>query len=267
MKKEVFKINNYLCNIWKARYFWLHLVKADLTVKYRRSFFGMLWTLLHPLMLTTLLAVVFGMIFRSPFLQFAPFVYSGITVWDLVTSSVFFGSSCIINGEAYIKQFKHPLAIYSLKQALVCLINFLIASVGMVIWCWVMYPGNILVSICALPVSIVFLFFLSWGLTTITGFINVKFRDFSQFLVIIMQAIWFVSPVYFEPKVFVSAGLTSLLIYNPVTHILDLVRKPLLEGIFPSLLDYLFVFVITVFLFIISWKRIKKEEDELIYYL
>jgi lipopolysaccharide transport system permease protein len=82
-----------------------------------------------------------------------------------------------------------------------------------------------------------------------------------------MQAIWFVSPVYFEPKVFVSAGLTSLLIYNPVTHILDLVRKPLLEGIFPSLLDYLFVFVITVFLFIISWKRIKKEEDELIYYL
>ena len=263
----MFKIKNYLVNIWKARYFWSHLVKADLKVKYRRSFFGMLWTLLHPLMLTTLLAVVFGMIFKSPFLQFAPFVYSGITVWDLVTSSVFAGSNCIINGEAYIKQFKHPLAIYSLKQALVCLINFIIASIGMILWCWVMYPEHIIVSIVALPISTVFLFLLSWGLTTVTGFVNVKFRDFQQFVVIIMQAIWFVSPVYFEPKVFVSAGLTKLLVYNPVTHILDIVRKPLLEGRFPDLIDYVFVFVSACLLLFVSWRRIQKDENELIYYL
>lgn len=261
------KIREYIINIYKARYFWLHLVKSELMFKYRRSFFGMLWTLLHPLLLTTLLAIVFGAIFHSPFLQFAPFVYSGITVWDFLIASVMTGSNCIINAEAYIRQFKHPLAIYSLKQALVCTINFMIAGFGLLIWCSVMYPEHILISLIALPISLVFYVVLSWSITTLVAFVNVKFRDFQQFIVIIMQAIWFVSPVYFEPKIFVAAGLTDLIVYNPVTHILNLVRKPLMEGCFPDMMDYLFVIGMILILGILSVNKIKKDEKELIYFL
>lgn len=259
--------NSYVGAIWSARYFWSHLVKADLIVKYRRSFFGMLWTLMHPLMLTILLGLVFGTIFHSPFLDFAPFVYSGLTVWDFIIASVTTGANSIINSEAYIKQVKHPLSIYTLKQALVCVCNFCIAGIGLVVWCFIMYPENILISFAALPISIILLFCISWGLTTISGFINVKFRDFQQFIIIIMQAIWFVSPVYFEPKIFIAAGLEELVVYNPITHILNLVRKPLMEGCFPDALDYAFVVIIIMVLAIISIKKIKKEEKELIYFL
>lgn len=260
-------IKEYLVDIYKARFFWSHLVRAELNVKYRRSFFGMLWTLLHPLLLTILLAVVFGTIFKSPFLDFAPFVYSGLIVWDFVVSSVTTGSNSIINAEAYIRQFKHPMAIYSLKQALVCSINLLIAGIGLLVWCTVMYPQNFLISICALPFSIVLLIFMSWGITTLTAFINVKFRDFQQFSLIILQAIWFVSPVYFEPKVFVAAGLTELLVYNPVTHILNLARKPLLEGCFPDVVDYIFVVGIIIVLAMVCAYQVSKEEKELVYFL
>ena len=261
------KIINYIKDIYAARYFWLHLVKAELNAKYRRSFFGMLWTLLHPLMLTILLAVVFGTIFKSPFLDFAPFVYSGIIIWDFVVSSATTGSNSIINGEAYIRQFKHPMAIYSLKQALVCAINVLIAGIGLFSWCMIMYPEHFLISLLALPISLVILTLMSWGITTMTGFINVKYRDFQQLIVILLQAVWFISPVYFEPKVFVAAGLTELVVYNPVTHILNLIRKPLLEGTMPELIDYAFVFGIIVVLLIISIYQINKEEDDLVYFL
>lgn len=260
-------MKDYIYGIWKSRFFWLHLVKAELRVKYRRSILGMAWSFLHPLLLTFLLAIVFGTIFNSSFFDLAPFIYSGLIMWEFITGSIVQGSSSIINAEAYIGQFKHPLSIYTLKQSLVVLVNFMIAGIGLMIWCWIKEPSTIIPTIMALPFSLVFLFFLSWSLATVAGFINTKYRDFQQLLVLILQAIYFVSPVYFEPKIFINAGLPGLVEYNPVTHILNLVRAPLMLGQFPSIADYLYTLgVITVMVMVSSYK-IRKEEKELIFYL
>ena len=34
---------NYLSEIWRCRFFWLHLVKMDLRTRYRRSILGLGW--------------------------------------------------------------------------------------------------------------------------------------------------------------------------------------------------------------------------------
>ena len=263
----MFSINNYLRGIYDARYFWLHLVRADLVFKYRRSFFGLLWTLLQPLLLTILFGIVYGAIFHSPFLQFAPFVYSGMIIWDYVIQSFMTGSFCMINAASYIMQVNHPVAIYSIKQALVCTANFAIAAIGLLIWCFAMYPDHILISLISLPIALIFYIALSWGIATISSLITIKFRDFNQFLALILQAIWFVSPVYFEPKVFIAGGLPGLVYYNPVTHLLNLVRKPLLEGCFPSSSDFIFCIALILFFGIIAVYKLKKEESDLIFYL
>lgn len=260
-------MKKYLLGIWTSRFFWYHLIQAELRIKYRRSSLGMAWTLLHPILLTCLLAVVFGTIFKSPFLDFAPYVYSGLIFWDFFSGSMVQGASSIINAEAYIRQFSHPLAIYSLKQSLVVLINFLIAAIGLVIWCWVRKPETIIPSILSLPFSILLLFFISWSLGTVSGFINTKFRDFQQLLVIVLQAIYFISPVYFEPKLFIQAGLPGLVDYNPIAHLLKLIREPLMSAKMPVMENYMYTIGVIVVFTAISIYRIKKEEKEMIFYL
>lgn len=260
-------IKAYLFRIYAARYFWLHLVKSDLVFKYRRSFFGILWTLLQPLCMTILLGLVFGTIFHSPFLEFAPFVYSGLIAWDFVCSSFITGANCMINAEAYIKQVHHPLGIYSLKQALVCTANFGIASIGLLLWCFVMYPGHIVITLLCLPMILFLYVSLAWGITTVSSFINIKYRDFQQMMGLILQAVWFVSPVYFEPKVFIAAGMPGLVEYNPVTHLLNILRKPLLEGAFPTCDDVLLTAGLIAFFGIWAVLKIRKEERDMIFYL
>lgn len=257
----------YLQKIWVARYFWYHLMLSDLRIKYRRSSLGMAWSFLHPLILTLMLAVIFGAIFKAPFLEFAPFVYSGLVLWELFVSSFTAGAQCFINAEAYIKQFNHPLAIYSLKQTLVNLTTFSIGFIGVLLWCFIVYPENILITIVCLPVSLLISFLLMWSITTISGFINTKYRDFQQLMVIIMQAIWFVSPIYFEPKIFINAGLPGLVNYNPVTHLLNLFRKPMIEGVVPTIDDFGYSVAILIFFVVIAIRKIKKEEKNLIFYL
>lgn len=260
-------VRKYFRDIWVSRYFWYHLVLSELRIKYRRSALGMIWTFLHPILLTCLLAVVFGTIFKSPFLEFAPYVYSGLIFWEFLTGSFVQGSSSIINAEAYVRQVSHPLSIYTLKQSLVVLINFLIAAIGLVIWCWVRNPGTILPTIFSLPTTIVFLFMLSWSISTVSAFVNTKFRDFQQLLMIVLQAVYFISPIYFETKLFVNAGLPGLVDHNPISHMLSLIRAPLMYGDFPTLENYGYVLGVIIILGAISIYKIMKEEKEMIFYL
>ena len=67
----------YLEDIWKSRYFWTHLAMADLRSKWRRSFFGILWSIIQPLGLTVLLAIVFGRIFKTDIGTYAPYILFG----------------------------------------------------------------------------------------------------------------------------------------------------------------------------------------------
>ena len=260
-------LREYGRKIWAARYFWYVLVTLELKWKFRRSRLGWLWAFLMPLMLTILLCVVMGAIFRLPFKEFAPFVFSGIIVWELLVSSLVGGCGSVLASEIYIKQQNHPLSIYSLKATLVNMLSFFIAFWGLVAWQLWYNPQNVLIGLASMPVTSVLLFLLGWPMATITGFVQVKFRDFQQVLTLFLQAVWYVSPVFLEPKIFKAAGLGYLVDYNPITHVLNLVRKPWLEGVFPDAVDFLYVGVWILVAFLLAIWKIKTEEREMIYYL
>lgn len=258
---------DYFKRIYSARYFWWSLAKAELRNKYRRSALGLLWSLLYPFLVTLLMVFVFGSIFKSDVLDLIPYIYSGFIIWDAISGSFLYGSGSIISSEAYIKQFKHPLAIYSLKQTLVLIINVLISGIGVFVWCGVVNPKNIIYMIISLPITIILLFLFSWSVTTFSGIINTKFRDYQQMIGLIVQAFWFISPVYFETKVYINADIGFLVYNNPIARILNIVRAPFLEGTFPTVIDYIYVIGTIAVFFVIDIFLIKKDEKELIFYI
>lgn len=257
----------YIKRIYNARYFWWSLAKAELRNKYRRSALGLLWSLLYPLLLTLLMVFVFGSIFKTDVLDLMPYIYTGFIVWDAISGSFIYGSGSIINSEAYIKQFSHPLVIYSLKQSLVLTINTLISGIGVFVWCGIFNPQNIPLMLVTIPISILLIFLLSWSITTFSGIINTKFRDYQQMIGLIVQALWFISPVYFETKIYLNADIGFLIYYNPIARILNIVRAPFLYGNLPTAIDYFYV-IGTIFTFtVIDIFLLKKNEKELIFYI
>jgi len=180
--------------------------------------------------------------------------------------SVLVGGDSLLVSEQYIKQFKHPLAIYSLKTTVVNLASFLIALLGLILWILFVSPANLLISILALPLAVFFLFILGWPIALLTSFIKLKYRDFGLVMGLVMQLIWYVSPVFLQPGMFKNANLHFLIDYNPVTHILNLVRAPLLYGQFPTVVDFGFVAGTAVALSLAAIYYIRSSENTMIYY-
>lgn len=257
----------YFLNIWRARYFWTHLSLSDLRSRWRRSFFGILWTILQPLGMTLLIAIVFGRIFNVEIREYAPYILSGMIVWEFMTGTALGGALAFVQADAYIKQYQHPLAIYTLRTVLTNVIAFSVASLSLVIWVLVAMPQNFgwswLAALSIFPV----LALIAWPMATFLAYIATRFRDLPHAMGLMLQAIWFVSPIYFEAKVFRDAGLHWLVDYNPIYHFLELVRAPLLQGEWPTSQNYLVSALTILVLTALALVLGMRAEKKVIFYL
>jgi lipopolysaccharide transport system permease protein len=258
---------SYTRQIWATRYFWTHLVGADLRAKYRRSSLGLLWSVIHPLALTAILSLVMSRVFGSPILEYAPFIFSGLIWWEFVIATIMTGCHAFINSEGYIRQFPHPLVIYSLRSTLSALVNLGLGVIGLLVWVAIWRPGNLLAAIPLLPVALLCYFAIGWPIATLAAFFGTRYRDLPQFLVIALQAIWYLSPVFFEPKLFRSAGVGFLVDWNPIYYLLDIIRAPFLEGGPPAWTTW--IWFVSTFALVSLWalRTVRKSERTLIFHL
>jgi len=257
----------YLKGIWAARYFWTHLALSDLRGRWRRSFLGVLWCIVQPLGLTILISVVFSKMFHTEITEYAPYILSGVIIWDFITGTAVGGSLAFVQADAYIKQTRHPMAIYTLRTTLANLMVMALASISLIGWVLVVMPQNFglpwIAALAIFPIAAL----TAWPLATLLAYIAVRFRDLPHALGLIFQALWFVSPIYFEAKVFRGGNLNGLVDYNPVYHLLQIVRAPLLHGEWPTAANFVYCLGLVGAMMILAWLVGSRAERKVIFYL
>ncbi len=261
-------LKEYLSRIYQARYFLIHLVKWDMKYKFRRSKLGILWTILQPLLLTLIMSAVFSFVLNQEMRTYAPYILSGTLVWDVIHGSFIANSTSFVAAETYIRQYAHPMALYPLRVAMVSLCTFLIALIGLLVWGGVIYPQNLPLAVLSLPFTVLCYFLLSWSVSTISSHVYVRYRDYPYVMTLLMQFMWYLSPVFFREEMFQGdALLFRVYLLNPITQVLKLLRKPLLYGELAGPLTYLYVISMTGALLWAAWRMSKKAERAVIYYL
>lgn len=261
-------MKEYLQKVYDARYFWMHLARVELKNKFRRSKLGILWTFISPLCLTAIMSVVFSTVFHVDIVTYAPYILSGILFWDLLSSAFVAGSFAIISNDAYIRQFSHPVTIYTLKCAIVYTVSFLIAMIALVGWSIFTTPQNLIISVISLPLTVILFFGLAWAGATIAAFTNTRYRDYPQMMQLILQTIWYLSPVFFQEDMFLQNDLLyTWFKFNPITHILFIIRKPFLYGEFPSAVNYIVTIAVIIALGLFAVHLNKKNAKSIIFYI
>jgi lipopolysaccharide transport system permease protein len=219
-----------------------------------------------PLALTLMMTIVFGNLFNTKVGDYAPYVLSGLVVWDFIVGSVLGGCNSILVSEGYVKQFRHPIAIYPLRTTLVNISTFLIAFISLFIWLIFSHPQYLLFGMLSLPLTVLCLAFLGFPIAVTTSFIHIKYRDFGQVMTLVMQLLWYMSPVFFKREMFSSPKLGLIIQFNPISHVLDLIRQPFLYGQWPSLINYAVVLGTALLFYLIAFIKIRREESSLIFY-
>jgi lipopolysaccharide transport system permease protein len=261
----------YFSNIWRLRYFWSALVRIDLRNRYRRSVIGIGWSLLHPIAMTAVLCVVFSQLFKTDLRTYAPLVLSGLTFWGFMMAVVLQGCQCFFQGEAYIRQHPAPLAIYPLRVTLGAGFHFLLGLGIALLFVWCVSGFGNLPKLLSLVPTLALLFVVGWSLAVCMGLANVMFHDSQHLIEVVMQIMFYVTPIMYPPELLLEKlarrNLGWLMDLNPFAVLLDLVRQPLLYGHLPSQKAVCLGALIGVLAVGTAALALKRFEKRMIFYL
>lgn len=255
---------NYFLDIFSARYILGSLVKRDLVSRYRRSFFGVAWTLLTPLGTVTVIGGVYSIIFNAPFHSFIPLLFAALMPWFFISQCAEGGTMSFIGAEGFITQTRTPIEIFPVRTAVGSLVNLLISmSAFFLVYAFINPLGINWNTLYIIPGFFILLIF-GTALANITSLINVYIRDFAPLLSLIMQALFYITPVIYPIEIMKERGFESIYLYNPFYYLIEIIRQPALGGP-PSLNTWTIAISISVLTFVISVIAVKKVGRKIVF--
>jgi ABC-2 type transport system permease protein len=187
------------------------LLGRELAGQYKGSFLGLGWTLIRPLVMLFIYAVVVGQFLGAArsVEQFAIFIFVGLIFWNLISSSISSGSTSMTVNGALLKKVWFPREVLPLTSFVVSAVNFVV-QFGVLILAFLLFNswpqiGNLLYLI---PIFLI-VFPVAFGMSLIFSVLNVRFRD-TQFIVEVGLILGFwLSPILY-PWTFAHQFLAGL---------------------------------------------------------
>jgi ABC-2 type transport system permease protein len=211
-----FFVRPFNCDIFctTKKFLVFNLVSRDLKIKYRRSFFGFFWTILHPLGLCGIYYIVFKQILNVNIPHYVPFILSGVMPWTFFSVTVIEGTETLAGNSSLVTKVPIPTQVFPLVACITNFITFLLAIpvvIGFALYSGVSFGA----SLIWLPFLSFILFMMANSLALIFSVLYVYLRDLKHAISLIMQIWFYVTPIIYRAEM-IPERFKAILFWNPV---------------------------------------------------
>lgn len=201
-----------------------NLAKRDFLVRYKQAFAGIMWALIKPLMSILVFGYISTKISNSENTA-TNFVYvaSAMLLWQLFSNVFNDVSNSIISNSNLFSKVYFPKIIIPLSTILVCLVDFFISLIILVVL-FVISGQSLHWQIILAPLFILLTVINGLGLGLYFATINVKYRDVKFIVPVILQFGMYVTPVIFNTNYYLDrmpSWLHWLFCLNPMVGAID----------------------------------------------
>jgi lipopolysaccharide transport system permease protein len=205
---------------------WSTLAVNDIAGRYRGSVLGPFWITLSQIAFVAGIGLVYGDLMHVSVEKYIPWMATGVTLWTLISGMILDGCTAFIEGSSMLRQTSLPMPLFIWRIVCRNLLNFahqIVVIIGVAVWFHYLLKINL--PMFALG-FLLLLLNLTW-MTFAAAVICARYRDVQQMISSALQIIFFISPVIWIPNE-MSGLKSSLLRVNPVFHMLDVTRNPLI---------------------------------------
>ncbi len=223
---------------------WGRLGWLEVRRRYSRTTIGPFWSAISLGMFVVALGTVGSGLWNKSAADYLPFLAAGMVVWVMISSIINESCTLFVAGTNLFRQmrFDYSVMAYALiwRNVIVFAHNFLVFVVLFLLFAsHLIAPATILV----IPGLALVLFNCLW-LSLVLGMFCLRFRDVQQLVNSVVQISMFVTPIFWPPENLQGWARFIFVDLNPLYHLLDIVRSPLL-GRAPAMESYVAVFVIS----------------------
>ena len=258
------------------RYWFLmtQLISRDFKVKYKRSVLGIVWSLLNPILMMTVMAIVFSQMFRFKVegINYLVYLMTGLIMFNYFSAASNAAMTSVVENFTLINKVYIPKYIFPIAKCLFVGIDFVLTLIPWLAIIGLSYFGlgeytchfNIYFLILAYIFICMFLFTCGMGL--ILSSVSVFLRDVFHIYGIVLTLWNYLTPVFYSIEI-LPARLQSLMQFNPMFQFLNAARSIVLYGQRPSFTTMGILGLIGVGTLLIGTFVFRKKQDKFIYYV
>jgi len=210
----------------------IELVHRDLTVRYKRSIFGFLWTLLHPLLLMAIFTVVFSHLFRRETPHYETYFLSAYIAWNFFSQTVTNAMASVAWNGPLMKRVRVPRSIFTLSSIVSGLVNLVLSMLALLV-IMLIVRAPLFPSLLFVPISLLIVGIFTLGVSLTLTALSVFFADVREMVQAGLPALLYMTPVIY-PVSIVPASFRWIVDWNPLTYLIEIVRAPIYDGHLPD---------------------------------
>ena len=265
-------IKNTLANFNKYTFLMKQLILRDFKVKYKRSVLGIVWSLLYPVLMMGVMAMVFSQMFKFNVegVNYLVYLMTGLVIFNYFSEASNTAMTSVVTNFSLINKVYIPKYIFPIAKTLFVGINFLLTLIPLLVIILVTGSGEtrcvINIWYILLPYIFVCLLLFTMGIGLFLSTISVFLRDMFYIYGIIITIWNYVTPVFYDISI-IPTVLQPIFKLNPLYIFINGARTIILYGTPPSLIQIISMLIISLLTLAIGAIVFKKNQDKFIYYV
>ena len=212
---------------------WLGLGLRDIRTRYKRTFLGPLWITLGTAATFTSLGMLFSAVLKNDVRVFLPYLAAGMVVWNMISAMAGDGPRIFVDAHHLINSLRLPLPVHVMRcvvrNGIIFFHNFLAAMAAFLILGGELHAQHLLL-LAVLPIF----FAVQFGVGLILAILGARFRDMGPMIGLVLQFCFFMTPIIWSQND-LPMGRKWWVVINPLHHLIELVRAPMLGSAPPPL--------------------------------
>lgn len=257
-----------LAGAWRFRFFIVSSIQTELRTKFIRSRLGGLWMILNPLAQVLIFAFVLSAVLSAKLpgidnrYAYAIYLMSGTLGWSLFAEIVTRCLTLFIDNGNILKKLAFPkIALPMIVVGSALLNNVLLFAAMLVIFAFLGHaPG---MALLWLPLLMVVTVGLGLGLGLALGVLNVFLRDIGQVIPVLMQFLYWLTPVVYMVNI-IPQQYREYLVFNPLIPVITGYQDVLLYNRTPDFSGAAVPCAVAAVLLMIAFKLFRKASPEMV---
>ena len=241
------------------------LVKRDFKKKYKRTYLGMLWSLLSPLLTLLVMALVFHNFFGNTVEHYLVYLFCGNIIFSYFSDATSGGMGSLLANADIFTKINIPKCLFLLSRNISSLINFSLTLLLFFIFCIIDgITFTFAFLLLVIPISCLIIFNIGAGLVLSALF--VLFRDMQYLWSVFTTLLMYASAIFYTVDTF-PYTMQRIFLCNPIYVYIKYFRIIVIDNAIPSLQFNLLAIGYALLALAIGMLFYKKLNHKFLYYV
>lgn len=237
------------------------LVNREIKRKYSRSYLGILWSVLNPLLSMAVISAIFSTLFKRNIENFPIYYLTGFIMWNLFTGATNAAMTSLVDNKMLLIKVKLPMVIFPLSRVVAALVNFGYSFIAYIVMLLV-FRVEPSITMLFLPVVVFAQFLFSIGISYILTVAYVFFGDIKHLYSVLLTLLMYCSAIFY-PVEAIGGVMAKIIERNPIYNFIACARCCMMYGTLPTGMQLLRMIIWSVVVYLLGTWVFRRTKNKI----